>query len=150
LVLHHHNLYFAKYILLNILSIKYNTSEMSNAMELDVPWYELMRSGKKTFEGRLNSASRQHWNRGTVVTVNSKTGGQSFTVEITSRFDYPAMNPNIVNFGQVWEIFGQELLPGVNTLAEANNIYGRFWTAEEIREKGIVVFGVRVCDDANH
>lgn len=95
---------------------------------LQEPWFSLIKSGRKTCEGRLY---RDKWmNIGVNDTIIFKCGDNKIKTRVISvrYFD---------DFYAAYAAFGDSLLPDSNV-----GIYDGIYTNEEIGQHGVVVFSI--------
>ena len=98
-------------------------------LELNVqePYFSLIKNGQKTVEGRLAKDKYFVFNSGDKVVFND-----SLEVEIQALVKYKSFREMLIFEGL------KNVLPGVQTLEEGENIYYQFYTKEDEQKYGVV------------
>ena len=87
-------------------------------MKLSQPWFNLVRSGRKSVEGRVNDEKRQSMKVGDVIIFkNSENSKKSFKVKIIERTEHENFE-NALRQGRL-----KNMLPGIRTYKEGVQIY---------------------------
>ena len=108
-------------------------------MRLEKEYYDMLYSGKKIYEIRLNDAKRRAMNVGNFVTfINRADETQSFTCEIEQ----------LLYFDTFVDLFGslrKEDCGFKNSLTadQIEDIFLKFYSAKDLKECGIVAIKVR-------
>lgn len=107
-------------------------------MNLDSVWFDAIARGAKTIEGRLAKGKFLNFYPGQqIIVTNTSTGQQMMvTIKQISRF---------ANFEQMISCYGlNQVLPGVNCLAEGLAIYRRYYSASDEETYGVLAISLSV------
>lgn len=107
-------------------------------MEVDEPYFSLIKSGKKTIEGRKNSPKWQSLYAG--MTIKLTNGSDSFEVKIDKITIYSHFSPDPL--GKYLNDHLSEALPNVKTIEEGRKVYLQWSTEEEIAKYGFMAIHV--------
>lgn len=107
-------------------------------MEVDEPYFTLIKSGKKTIEGRKNSPKWQSLYTG--MTIKLTNGSDSFEVKLDKITVYSHLLPDPL--GRYLNDNLSEALPGVKTIEEGRKIYLQWSTEDEIAKHGFMALHV--------
>ena len=124
-----------------------NENNNKNQYEIHVsePWYSLLKSGKKTVEGRLNKGIFEKLEVGDIVvwfTMDKETREKiEFSSEIVDKIKYNT-------FEKMLETEGLEnVLPnhnGIKTIEDGVNVYRR-WYSEDMEKKfGVIAIKIKL------
>lgn len=108
---------------------------------LKQPWLGLIRDGKKTIEGRLNRGIFSKLRIGDKVLWLNKHSGEKVLTKIVSLNRYDTFREMISDNGI------ENILPGIDSIEEGVNVYGRYYSDEDQRENGVIALGIEVIDD---
>lgn len=106
---------------------------MSNAnkiLEVNEPWFSLIRSGIKTIEGRAGNLQRFHGWLGEKIVLKNKE--ECITVLVKTIQHYP----DLKEFIQDSKVELSKLLPGTTSKEEASKIYLGIYSEELIKSRG--------------
>jgi ASC-1-like (ASCH) protein len=93
------------------------------------PYLSQLLRGTKTIEGRVRKGDWQEIRKGdTIEFYNENRKGLFRVVDVTYACD----------FGALFEIFREQLLPSVESRAEAVKIYAQWFSCRDIQEYGVV------------
>ena len=111
-------------------------------MEVSVarPWYEAIKKGSKTIEGRLNKGKFATVTVGDVLIIgNSDNETHDKVVAVViGIYKYPSFVEYLSKEGL------KRTLPGVNTIEQGVAVYRQFYTAELERTHGIVALEIQI------
>lgn len=114
---------------------------MSNSLpilKLQREWFDKIKSGQKTVEGRPNNPEKDYynWNAGDLIQV--QFGTDTFIIEIVAKRIYP-------NFEKMLEAEGLEnVLPGRTTIAEGIQVYNTWYSQSMIDVLGVISYQIKV------
>jgi ASC-1-like (ASCH) protein len=100
------------------------------SFDVSSPWYEHIRDGRKTVEGRLCKGLFAGLRAGDKIKIDDKRGSYVCARVIEVR-RYPTFEEYLSQEGL------RITLPGVRSLAEGVAVYRRFYSVEKEREFGI-------------
>jgi ASC-1-like (ASCH) protein len=112
-------------------------SVKEHRIECAEPWFSLIREGKKTVEGRLNSPKYATIAIGDQLVFWSQSYGKevSFIRQVTGRVEYPA------GFSAMIEGEGLEkILPGYESVTDGVAVYNQYYSPELEAQRGAVAF----------
>jgi ASC-1-like (ASCH) protein len=113
---------------------------------LSEPWFSLVATGKKVFEGRLgNSSLASEASAGTEITFfNDDLPGRrrQATVVVTGKKSFPSFRAMLGSVPKALE----KTLPTVKSVGDGVAVYRAFYTAEEERRHGVVRLRLRLLD----
>lgn len=114
---------------------------MPATLSIADPWYDLVKTNKKIFEGRLNTADRKNIKIGDTICF-THAEKESFTKEVVDVHVFE-------NFQEAFEwYFGpkrmiQKVLPGIDNVKDAVAVYAKFYTIEQQKQWGVVFFELK-------
>jgi len=99
---------------------------MTQVIEIASPWFEYIRDGSKTIEGRKGTPQWKALRKGDWLHVVQKGGSDDFHVEITEIVEYPSLEACLkrVNLPM--------LLPGITSYEDAYAVYLGYSTQAEL------------------
>jgi len=106
-------------------------------INLNQPWFDLVRNGKKSVEVRLNKGSVLQFKAGDTLKCYDMDYSQSFCVEILAIKQYPSLNELLAENGL------EKVLPGVTTISVAEYIYRRYFRQCTEERYGLVAIDLR-------
>lgn len=102
------------------------------------PWFNLIRDGKKTVEGRKNLPKFRTWRPGDHLIFQHKN--EQFSTRIVALRRYKNLSEYLNTEGF------QRVLPGVESFDEAMHIYLQWSTEEEIAKYGFLAIEVELLN----
>ncbi len=105
---------------------------------LSQPWFDLIKNGSKTYEGRLNTSFWQELKVDDMITFYN--GEFSFDVKVISRQLYSSFKDGITEIGI------QHVLPTyVDTDIDIaiNDVYYQYYSPEDENNYGVVMFEMK-------
>ncbi len=105
-------------------------------MEVDPLWFDFIRSGRKTVEGRKNSPTWAWINAGVKFLITS--GSENVEVICTDVVLWHSIRDYLEGEGL------QHTLPGVTTIEEGEEIYLKWYSLEEVKEFGFKAIHIQV------
>lgn len=107
-------------------------------MRLNERWFDLVKKGVKTFEGR---SIKKEFKLGDVIEFTDMEGKESFTTEVTSIHIFK-------NFRKALEMLGlQKTLPGVESIEEGVDIYRKYVSLETQERLGVYMLGIELIKE---
>ncbi len=105
-------------------------------IECAEPWFSLIREGKKTAEGRLNSPKYAKIKIGDSLLLWSQAYGEEVNITrvVTGRNEYKSFGDMILGEGI------ENILPGYNDLTAGIAVYHQYYTPELEAKHGAVAF----------
>lgn len=100
-------------------------------------YFEQIKNGEKTIEGRLNKDKFAKFKIGDIITFKDESDNQ---------FDAKITNINIFNSFQSYleKMTIEKCLPNVKTIEEGIEIYRQFYSIEDEQKYGIMAFTIEV------
>lgn len=107
------------------------------------PWFSLVKSGKKTCEGRLNKGEFAALKLGEKITFYKDkniccSDSNEFSVVVTGLFSYPSFEVMLESEGL------STVLPPIKTIKEGVEVYRQFYSEEDEAKYGVLAICVRV------
>uniref|UniRef100_A0A6C0KVG0 ASCH domain-containing protein n=1 Tax=viral metagenome TaxID=1070528 RepID=A0A6C0KVG0_9ZZZZ len=103
------------------------------------PWFDYIKLGKKTIEGRLNKGMFSQLKKDDIIKFVNKDEHVIVRVEKIQYYD---------SFFQYLTLEGLErTLPDVYTIEEGINIYYKYYTKEQEKEYRILAISIELVDD---
>ncbi len=122
-----------------------NTEKMLGGAEPEIwkvhvslPWYELIKQGKKTVEGRPNRNTFGQMKIGDQIEFSNKELNENFMAEITNVTHHKTFEEMIRTNGI------DNVLPGIRNIDEGVQVYMQYYTKEIEAEFGVVGIHVKV------
>ena len=113
---------------------------MEHFLTLNSPWFEYVRDGIKTYEGRsCKNGKVKKYKIGDIITISHHTdfNQKEYQVKILDILFYP-------DFRFALEILGLEkTLPGTKTIDEGETIYFKYVSKETQFEYGVCMINVQ-------
>ena len=103
--------------------------------ECKEPWFSLIRSGKKPYEGRVKKGFWKDVKVGDRFTFYC--GTEEFRVEVTEVLEF-------TDFRDAYRGLGEKLLPGVESEDKCWEINHEYFDDNLIEENGVVAVGITV------
>eukprot|EP01120_Amphizonella_sp_Union-15-10_P006093 TRINITY_DN1904_c0_g1_i1.p1 TRINITY_DN1904_c0_g1~~TRINITY_DN1904_c0_g1_i1.p1 ORF type:complete len:136 (+),score=27.96 TRINITY_DN1904_c0_g1_i1:79-486(+) len=109
-----------------------HTPEKTKQIEVQEPWFSLLKNGKKKVEGRVFKDFYQTLAAGQNILITKPESSEKFWRIIKSVQVYKDFKTMLENEGL------QKVLPGVRSLAEGLQVYYGFEKAEQEKSFGVV------------
>lgn len=100
------------------------------------PWFTLIKQGRKTIEGRLNKGQFSRLEVG--QTVMWENAGQTVKTKLVRIEKYQSFSDMLVNEGL------RHVLPGKKTLKDGIDVYRGFYSEEKEAEHGVLAIEVKL------
>ena len=100
------------------------------------PWFNFIKNGQKTVEGRLNKGSFKELNKGDIVIW--KNGKKKLKTCIISIHHHKNFN-NMLKQHRL-----SNVLPGIKTFSDGVEIYSKFYSASDVLKYGVLAIKVKV------
>ena len=121
-------------------------SDISHVMEVEEPWWTLIRSGLKTVEGRENSPKWSSVKVGDTIKIVNK--GKFYYVNVSNINEYPPSPGHKNPFHPLFDYLLTEglynALPGFVTIDEGLKVYLKWSKWDEIEKYGFRGFHIEV------
>ena len=119
---------------------KYKRKQVINSKEHEInvqnPWFDSIKSGKKTVEGRLNKGTFYEFKIGDIIKINNNN--DDFKVKIINIDKYESFNDMIIHKGL------DNVLPGIETLEEGVAVYRQFYSEDKEKEFKVLAITVKL------
>jgi ASC-1-like (ASCH) protein len=121
---------------LHLISIAFCLSKPTRA-HIDGRWMKKILNGQKTHEGRLCKGRWEFMISGYKLVLYSDDYEVKVLVETVQHY---------TDFGSAYEAHPDTLLPSrkVTSVEEAEDVYREWYSDEDVKEYGVVVFGISV------
>lgn len=129
---HLYQKYKTKYLNIKNHFEKIGGSEVIWRVHVSLPWYTLIKEGKKTVEGRPNRKDFAQMKVGDRIEFFNKELNENFMVEITNVTHHKSFEEMISSNGI------DNVLPGIRNLDEGVQVYMQYYTKEMEAEFGVV------------
>lgn len=100
------------------------------------PYFDLMKEGKKTIEGRLYRGKFALIKAGDQIEVFTPEEDESFLVKVLDSRKYETVRNMLEAEGL------EKVLPNINNIEEGVAVYRNFYSEEEEKETGVVAIEV--------
>ncbi len=107
-------------------------------VHVSLPWYELIKQGKKTVEGRPNRNTFSQMKIGDQIEFSNKELNENFMAEITNVTYHKTFEEMIRTNGI------DNVLPGIRNIDEGVQVYMQYYTKEIEKEFGVVGIHVKL------
>jgi ASC-1-like (ASCH) protein/mannose-6-phosphate isomerase-like protein (cupin superfamily) len=107
-------------------------------VHVSLPWYELIKQGKKTVEGRPNRNTFAQMKIGDQIEFSNKELNENFMAEITNVTHHKTFEEMIRTNGI------DNVLPGIRNIDEGVQVYMQYYTKEIEKEFGVVGIHVKL------
>jgi ASC-1-like (ASCH) protein/mannose-6-phosphate isomerase-like protein (cupin superfamily) len=114
------------------------TNQIVWKVHVSLPWYELIKQGEKTVEGRPNRKDFSQMKPGDKIEFSNKELNGNFMAEITNVTHHKTFEEMIKSNGL------ENVLPGIRTIDEGVQVYMQYYTKEIEEEFGIVGIHVKL------
>lgn len=119
---------------------KYKRSKVISSKEHNInvqnPWFDSIKSGKKTVEGRLNKGTFAEFKIGDIIKINNDN--HNFKVKIINIDNYESFSDMIIHKGL------DNVLPGIKTLEEGVAVYRQFYLEDKEKEFKVLAITVKL------
>jgi ASC-1-like (ASCH) protein len=105
-------------------------------VSINQPYFDLIRKGLKTIEGRLRKGIFASFKKGDVVEWVYKDS--VVRTKITNVYKYPSFKTMLKMEGL------KHVLPGVNSLTDGVGVYRQWYSEDDEKKYGVVAIEVRV------
>ena len=109
----------------------------THTLHCQEPWFSLLRSGKKTVEGRKNSPKYQHIKAGDYIKFH--VGQESFLAVVTEVRRFASLEEYLRG------VTVEKALPGIASFEDAVRIYLQWNTRQEIEKDGFLGIFIKPC-----
>lgn len=107
-------------------------------VHVSLPWFNLIREGKKTVEGRPNRKDFAQMKIGDQIEFSNKELNENFMAEITNVTNHKTFEEMIKSNGI------DNVLPGIRNLDEGVQVYMQYYTKEIEAEFGVVGIHIKL------
>ncbi len=107
-------------------------------VHVSLPWYELIKQGKKTIEGRPNRNTFAQMKIGDQIEFSNKELNGNFMAEITNVTHHKTFEEMIRTNGI------DNVLPGIRNIDEGVQVYMQYYTKEIEQEFGVVGIHIKL------
>lgn len=104
-------------------------------------WFNFIKSGQKTIEGRLNRGTFSRVNVGDIVEFTKSGSDEMVRVKVIDIKKYKSFEDMFVSSNNI-----NAALPGVDSPTAAVEIYHKIYTEDMIRQHGVVAAHIRLID----
>lgn len=104
---------------------------MNYTFKLDIVWFDMIKLGKKTIEGRLNCGDAAKVSEGDHITFEASNGSK-LKVKVIRKTVYKTFKKYLVNEGL------RRCLPGIYKLKDGDIIYHKYYTYDQEEKFGMV------------
>jgi ASC-1-like (ASCH) protein len=114
---------------------------MNNIIHLNDPWFELVKSGEKIYEGRRKTIKSDNINIYDILLVKHYTDNtkEPYYIQIIDKLYFD-------NFEQALNTLPiNKVLPTVTTVKEGIEIYKKYVSLETQKKDGIIMFKIIMC-----
>jgi ASC-1-like (ASCH) protein len=121
----------------SILKKSKKTAKMAEqVMNVQNPWFNYIKEGHKTIEGRLNKGKFANLKVGDIVVWEN--AGKKIRTKLTRIEHYKSFSDMIINEGL------RNVLPGKKTLNDGINVYRGFYSEAKEAEYGVLAIQVKL------
>jgi len=115
---------------------------MSNKKHLSQPWFDYIKSGEKTIEGRLNKDFWSNINIDDIIIWYNDDNNcyNSFKTRIIKKNIYKSFSDYLENEDL------NKCLPNINNINDGLNIYYQYYNKDDENKYGIVALYLELCD----
>lgn len=107
-----------------------------HSINVQNPWFDKIKSGKKTVEGRLNKGTFAEFKIGDIIKINNDN--HNFKVKIINIDNYESFSDMIIHKGL------DNVLPGIKTLEEGVAVYRQFYLEDKEKEFKVLAITVKL------
>lgn len=102
---------------------------MTHRAHVQQPWFDLIASERKIYEGRLDRGTWQKLKPGDILLFLCNSLEVTCQVKRIHKF---------ASFAEAYDAFGEQLLPGVTARDDAAAVYHQFYTALDELQAGVL------------
>lgn len=113
-----------------------NSCDFDYEVHVSLPWYNFIKEGKKTVEGRPNRSNFAMMKPGQKIKFFNKELNENFCAKIIEVNKYPTFESMIRENGL------ENVLPGIRNIDEGVGVYMQYYTKEIESTYGVV--GIKV------
>ena len=103
--------------------------------EVQEPWFEYIKSGEKTIEGRLNKGSFQELKKGDIVhwkNVDNIIKTKIISIHHHKDFEKMLRAHRLYN-----------VLPGIKTYKDGVKVYNKFFSSSDVKKYGVLAIKIQ-------
>ena len=106
--------------------------------QVEGKWYNLLKSGKKKYEGRLNKGDFMNLKIGdNIIFYNND---DEFKVKVIDIIKF-------INFQEMLEKIGlSNVLPGIDNIQDGIKIYRKYFSEEQEEKYGVIAIKISIID----